>query len=134
MKKKITKAKIDYKQVKPKKHPITVEDVVVALKKFKGMQYLAADFLDCHESFISRMIANHPELRELRDSLIEKRIDVAELKLDDLVEEMDLGAICFFLKTRAKHRGYSERQEPEKQVASEETKFAIAQAKELNES
>lgn len=54
---------------------------------------------------------NDKKFKEAIDEEIEGMIDFAESKLFALIDEKNLGAICFFLKTKAKHRGYVERTE-----------------------
>lgn len=41
----------------------------------------------------------------------ELRLDIAESALDKAVEAGEAWAVCFFLKTRGKARGYTERHE-----------------------
>lgn len=65
----------------------------------------------CHRSLVWQYIDADPELRELTDELTETFIDVAESQLFKLIREGQPNAIIFFLKTKARHRGYSERLE-----------------------
>jgi hypothetical protein len=95
-----------FKKLNPKKEPLTEEAVAEALTLFKGLQYLAAEALDVSQARVSQMINASPWLQSIRDDLLERRIDVSEYKLAEMTEEKDLGAIIWFLRTRAKHRGY----------------------------
>ncbi len=47
------------------------------------------------------------------DDILEDKIDFVESKLIEKIKENDLRAIIFYLKTKAKHRGYSEKYEIE---------------------
>ncbi len=72
--------------------------------------------LTCRQMGISRETArtwmvSDPDFRALVDELQETRIDFVENALDKQVKEGNMTAICFYLKCRAKHRGYVERQE-----------------------
>jgi len=72
--------------------------------------------LACRQMGIDRATAyawtrNDPDFRALVDELQETRIDFVENALDKQVRAGNMTAICFYLKCRAKHRGYVERQE-----------------------
>jgi hypothetical protein len=86
------------------------DDIAKVLQKFKGLQYLSAEFLGICQSTLSERISGSPYLTKVRDDCVQKRIDIAELNLAELNEEKNLGAICFLLKTKGKSRGYSENQ------------------------
>jgi hypothetical protein len=79
-----------------------------ALKRCKGLQYLAAEQCGICAQQMSDRIGMSPYLKAIRDEAVEMRIDVAEINLSDLAEQKNLGALIFFLKTRGKHRGYTE--------------------------
>jgi len=99
------------KKPKPKKvrqGALKDETIGQALKKFRGMQYLAAEALGIAQSTLSDRIKYSPYLKEISEEATEKRLDLAEFNLSDLVEEKNLGAICFLLKTKGKARGYKE--------------------------
>lgn len=127
------------KKPKPKKvnnGATAEEEIAKALKLFKGMQYLAADALKMADSTLSERIKQSPYLQAIRDSCVERRLDMAEINLSKLIEEEnDLGAICFLLKTRGKHRGYQETTNQMVVPAEYIQKFdaTIAQLKELQQ-
>lgn len=60
---------------------------------------------------IHKRIMRNSELRDMMDALSETRLDMAEASLFSLVQEKNLGAICFLLKCQGKKRGWIERQE-----------------------
>lgn len=111
---------------KPRKMPTGLElyseaAIEKALRANRGLQYLAADSIGMSCSQMSVRINLSEHLKEVRQELLETRLDVAERSLSEMVERRDLGAICFLLKTRGKSRGYSETQEitvdPNAQIA-----------------
>jgi hypothetical protein len=85
--------------------------LVDALTELDGNQAAVARRFGCHRSLIWQYIDNDPELRALTDELQEVFIDEAESQLFKLIREGQPNAIIFFLKTKARHRGYSERLE-----------------------
>ena len=92
----------------PQTKIVTDEDIAQALIKTKGLQYLAAQMLDCSSGLISQRIAASDYLKEKRREGQEIRLDEAEKALGEIVLDKELGAICFTLKTRGKDRGYAE--------------------------
>ena len=53
------------------------------------------------------------EFKEKADAIKESLIDYAESKLQELIEDNNVTACIFYLKTKGKSRGYSERSEVE---------------------
>ena len=90
---------------------ITLDDYKYALRKFKGSLTKAADFLAIERAVLKRKVDSTPSLRHFNSQLKEEKKDLAEEKLDELVEQGELPAITFFLKTQAKERGYTEKVE-----------------------
>jgi len=62
-----------------------------------------------------------PEFRARFEETREALIDLAEAKLFELIKRGNLGAIIFYLKTQAKHRGYTDRPEE----ASQQVKIIV---------
>lgn len=86
----------------------TDEQIAKALIANRGLQYLAADALGMNYSHLSVRIGESEYLKNIKVQCVQKRLDVAEKGLSELTEEKELGAICFFLKTIGKSRGYVE--------------------------
>jgi hypothetical protein len=86
----------------------TDEVIAEALRKSRGLQYLAAESIGMDAGNMSKRIADSPYLQKARDEARERRIDVAERSLAELTEEKNLGSVCFLLKTLGKTRGYVE--------------------------
>lgn len=89
----------------------TVDQVADALKAGRGLRSLAAAHLGCNRRTISRMLQRHPELRDVAHDEDEAQKDIAEGKLFEAIGKGQAWAICFYLKCKAKDRGYVERQE-----------------------
>ena len=54
--------------------------------------------------------------REAYEMIVDEAIDFAETQLHNLIAEGNVRAIIFYLKTKGKHRGYTERFEYHNQV------------------
>jgi hypothetical protein len=85
--------------------------LVEALRENDGNLAATARVFGCHRKTVWERVDADPELREMVDDLSETFIDEAENQLFKLIREGQPNAIIFFLKTRARHRGYSERLE-----------------------
>lgn len=90
---------------------ISQSEVIEALKSSGGYISLAATALGCSQANISQRIKADPAIKEAYDEITETVIDQVE---NSLIKQAKLGegwATCFYLKCKAKHRGYVERQE-----------------------
>lgn len=99
---------------KPRVQTYTDEMISDALYQAKGLTYAAAQILGMDYGYLCVRVNKSPLLLQVRRDAIERRLDIAEITLDDLVATpgpSQLGATCFFLKCRGKERGYVERQE-----------------------
>ena len=89
----------------------TANQMIEALREKHGNLSAAARFLNCSRNTISRYIDTYPTVKAVADEERETLIDFAENQLFKQVQEGNITAIIFTLKTIGKHRGYVERQE-----------------------
>ena len=90
---------------------LSTETIKAALVENLGLCYAAARHLGVAPSTIFRRVQKHPELAELVKDARELRLDEAEGALMAAVRRGEGWAVCFFLKTQGRSRGYSERLE-----------------------
>lgn len=89
----------------------TDKQIEDALRKTKGMVYVAAKQMGCSPTTIKKRLEARPALREVLEAEHGLTVDTAELKLFQAIQNGDAWAIQFFLKTQGRGRGYVERQE-----------------------
>ena len=93
-------------------HPrYTAAQVIMAIKVTKGLVSLTAKRLGCERKTIYRYVERHPEVAEALREEREAMTDIAELALFSKVQDGEAWAVCFYLKTQGKARGYVERSE-----------------------
>lgn len=85
--------------------------LIEALREADGNMAQVARQFHCTRALVWQHVDRDPKLRELTDELTETFIDEAESQLFKLIREGNPAAIIFYLKTKARHRGYSERLE-----------------------
>ncbi|MGI9068032.1 MAG: hypothetical protein ACR2HX_16720 [Pyrinomonadaceae bacterium] len=85
--------------------------LIDALRSLDGNMAATARRFHCSRTVVWRYVNEDHELRELVEELGESFIDETENKLFEQIRAGNIAAIIFFLKTRARHRGYSERLE-----------------------
>jgi hypothetical protein len=85
--------------------------LIEALRENDGNMAATGRRFHCDRKYIWQLVDNDPELRDLVDELSETFIDEAENKLYEAIRDGNVVATIFFLKTKARHRGYSERLE-----------------------
>lgn len=86
-------------------------EIFNALKETGGYISMAAVKLGCTRKTVSSYIKKFPDLADLLEEHMEARLDLAEVKLQEHISGGNLTALIFFLKTKGKHRGYSENEE-----------------------
>lgn len=96
-----------------RKQKFTAEQVEKALVDRMGTIALAADVLGCNALTVYRYLERYPRLKEVVAHFRERRVDKAELKLEEAIVKGEAWAIALTLKTLGKKRGYVERQEVE---------------------
>ena len=89
----------------------TPDKVIAALQETRGMVYLAARKLGCDPSGIYKLFKRSAAVRDAWESIKGETTDTVELKLWQRIMDDDLAAITFYLKTKGKDRGYTERTE-----------------------
>lgn len=82
-----------------------------ALEKSLGIVTTAAKSVGIDRSTHYKWMDSDPEYRAAVEGIAEMAIDFAESKLHKKIADGDTTAIIFFMKTKAKKRGYVERQE-----------------------
>ncbi len=90
---------------------VTKKELAVALKENAGNMAAAGRRFHVSRQRIWEIVDADPKLRALVDDLSETFIDFAENKLFQAIKKGNIYATCFFLRTRGRHRGYSERLE-----------------------
>lgn len=96
------------------KERFTIEMIAAALVKHKGFKTYAAKELGCSLSTIERRCAESRALQEVVRESRESMLDFAEGKLLTHIKENDVTSLIFYLKTKGKARGYSEKPDNEK--------------------
>src|SRR5262245_19559983 len=87
------------------------EQVVEALKATGGLVFLAAERLGVSVRSVYRYRERYACVAEAAEHEKGKRLDLAEASLWKAVLAGEGWAVCFYLKTQGKHRGYVERHE-----------------------
>ncbi len=85
--------------------------LVEALRENDGNMAATARRFHCTRQRVWDLVNEDAELRALVEELTETFIDEAENKLYEAIRAGNVVATIFFLKTKARHRGYSERLE-----------------------
>ena len=97
----------------PRQPRFTNDQVAEALRSAAGIRNAAASLLDCSPSTIKRYVDRCETLARIEKEVVEFNLDLAESGLLDAINDGNLTAIMFYLKTKGKHRGYSERYQVE---------------------
>lgn len=94
-----------------RKKEFTPAQIIEALHKANGIQANAARILKTSRTTINNYIKDNDEIRAAYEQVNETTIDKVEGKLLEQINKGNITAIIFYLKTKAKHRGYIERTE-----------------------
>jgi len=94
-----------------KKREHTCTKIIAALKETKGLLTLAARKAGVSYSTVNRYANDFPSVRQAVEEAKESMTDFAEGKLFQAINEGNMTAVIFYLKTKGKARGYVERQE-----------------------
>lgn len=91
----------------------TTAQIIEALRKARGLITLSAQALGCEPQTIRNYVKRYPTVAEALKEERERMTDIAEAALYTRVKEGDAWAVCFYLKTQGKDRGYVERAQVE---------------------
>lgn len=97
----------------PKTPILKIATVAGALVELRGNVSAVARRFGVTRSAVHNLIAANDDLRTITADCREQGLDDAEDSLMKAVTEGEAWAVCFFLKTQGKKRGYVERQEIE---------------------
>ena len=97
----------------PRQQRYTHDQVADALRSSAGLRSKTAALLKCSPSTVKRYIDRSETLARIEREIVERNLDMAERGLLDAIEDGDLTAIMFYLKTKGRHRGYAERHQIE---------------------
>lgn len=86
-------------------------DYAQAITEAQGLISVAARRLGVSRSAVYNAINRHKRVAEALQDARERTTDLAEGKLYGKINDGDITAIIFYLKTQGKSRGYVERQE-----------------------
>lgn len=96
-----------------------------ALAAASGIVLTACEAVNISRSTFYRWMKTDGEFAERVDEILEEQIDFVEGKLLKSIKEGDTTAIIFYLKTKGKKRGYSEKQPPKEETLQAPTAAAI---------
>ena len=91
----------------------TTVQMIKALRKTKGMVYLAADELGCSHATIYNYIKRHPTVAQAFEQERGLFLDAAEIRLKEAVFNSSPWAIRFALTMLGGDRGYAPKQRQE---------------------
>lgn len=86
--------------------PVTIAQIAESMKRNRGSAARVAEDLKQPVEVIRRKIRLTPQLQMVRQNILEERLDKAEEKLDEQVENGNISAITFTLANLGKSRGY----------------------------
>jgi hypothetical protein len=89
----------------------SIEEYAAALTDTKGMVSQAARRLGISQQAVRQRVAKSPQLQQVLADAREAMTDTAELALYSKIVAGEGWAVCFYLKTQGKERGYVERTE-----------------------
>lgn len=89
----------------------TVEEMAEAIRKSHGILAGAAAMLGCSRATVHKFVNRYQSCRDAYTEESETLVDFAEQQLYKEVQDRNITAIIFTLKTKGRKRGWVERQE-----------------------
>ncbi|MBD5585832.1 MAG: hypothetical protein HDQ88_12180 [Clostridia bacterium] len=96
---------------KRKSPPIPISKIIMAYEKKAGNLSATASALGVSRQTLYDWRKEFPELKSKMEDIEESLLDFTESKLLEAIQDGNLTAIIFHLKTKGKERGYVERVE-----------------------
>lgn len=90
---------------------LSTATVAEALRQAAAIKSVAAQKLGISRSYLYDYIRAHPDLEDVIADVEEQTLDLAETQLVKALGEGDGQSVRFYLKTKGKNRGYTERVE-----------------------
>ena len=90
---------------------VTAEQMIEAIREARGYVTKAADILGISRTSFYTYLKRYSTAQQALDDVRVRRHEFVENKLMQAIDEGNLTAIIFYLKTQGKHLGYVERQE-----------------------
>ena len=103
----------------------TEPQVGAALTNAHGLVSVAAKGLHCAPKTVYEYLQRHPSLKDVLAEARESTIDHVESKLMGAIDDGNVTAMIFFLKTQGKSRGYVERSEHDFTASGMPRRFTI---------
>ena len=94
-----------------KQERYTAAQMVDAIRECRGMVSVTARMLKCDPVTVRNYAAKYASVAEALREARNLTTDRAELALFKKIDEGEAWAVCFYLKTQGRGRGYVERQE-----------------------
>jgi Bacterial regulatory protein, Fis family len=89
----------------------TDDQIEAALRASAGILSAAAVKLGCTPRTVRNYLDRSEQLRDVEAEILDQNLDLAETKLLTAIRDGNLTAVIFYLKTKGKARGYTERAE-----------------------
>ena len=90
---------------------LTAGQMIDAIKQARGFVSKAAQLCGVSRTTFYVYVKKYPTVQEALEDEREKRHDFVENKLMNAINNDNIAAILFYLKTQCKQRGYVERQQ-----------------------
>lgn len=94
----------------------TCAQVIDAIQATKGMLTIAAKRLGCAPDTVYRYVREYPTVAAALKAERDGVTDMAELSLYKAIQGGEGWAVCFYLKTQGRERGYIERHEVDARI------------------
>lgn len=95
------------------------EQFLERLKEAGGIIYVACHNANINRSTFYRWRDTDPDFAEKVEEVMEAQVDFVESKLMELINAHDTAATIFYLKTKGKKRGWTEKQPPLVAISTE---------------